>query len=182
MSHRTGWHLNVNSTLHSPYIKLYSLTQRWLLVLKDKDKLSWKTLWPEWRVLILEETRHPANSIPVVKHSGGNIMLCCFCFFNSSRHQEACPDEQITFLRKHKSSQDLWLRQRWLSNGTMTQNNPETLGQVCECPCMGQEVSRHELNLWKDLKIALPWWSSFHMTDLQRFCGKDWINPTVPSL
>lgn len=91
------------------------------------------------------------------------------------QQQETCPDEQITFLWKLKSSQDLWLRQRvnfqWDNDPKQYRGFGTSLWMSLSGPGIAWTWSQ---SLERPKKtITLQWWFPFNLADLQRFCRKD---------
>ena len=137
-----------------------------------------------WRKINSEY--NPKNTIPTVKHGGGNLMLW-ECFSAKGTGQLHCIEGRMNVAMYQEILDDnLKGHWKWVvdgsSNMTMTQNirprqqrsgSKKKQIKVLEWPSQSPDLNPIE-NLWRELKLRVAKRQPRNLNNLERICKKEW--------
>ncbi len=141
-----------------------------------------------WRRRRSNAAYDPKNTIPTVKHGGGNIMLWgCFllrgqdnCTASKGRWTGPCTAMALkmgrgwVFQHDNGPKHTAKLTKEWLKKKHI---------KVLKWPSQSPDFNPIE-NLWRKLKVRVTKRQPRNLTDLERICKEEWdkIPPEIPNL
>ncbi len=155
--------------------------------LGESDVVRWdqnRALWHQLNSPCLEEEEcclWPKNTIPTVKHGGGNIMLWG-CFSAKGTGQLHCIKGTMDGARALKPPRALKIGRGWVFQHD---NDPKHTAKatkewlkkkhikVLEWPSQSPDLHPIE-NLWRELKVRVAKRQPRNLNDLERICKEEW--------